>query len=47
MWTLLIVEDSRLTAWRLDIEDRVPQPPFKIALRVVALTATDLSSARR
>jgi uncharacterized protein involved in outer membrane biogenesis len=43
-WTLLTRKLS-LDRVALDVEDRVPQPPFKLALRELALTATDVSSA--
>ena len=43
IWTLLI---RRLALDRvaLDVEDRVPQPPFKLALRELSATATDFGS---
>jgi uncharacterized protein involved in outer membrane biogenesis len=43
-WTVLTrkLELDRVT---LDVEDRVPQPPFKLALRELAFTATDIGSA--
>ena len=43
-WTVLTrkLELDRVT---LGVEDRVPQPPFKLALRELAFTATDISSA--
>ena len=43
-WTCLIGKLA-LDRVALDVEDRVPQPPFKLALRDLSLTATDVSSA--
>jgi uncharacterized protein involved in outer membrane biogenesis len=44
LWTYLIGKLA-LDRVALDVEDRVPKPPFKLALRDLALTATDLSGA--
>jgi len=43
-WTLL-TKKLALDRVALDIEDRVPQPPFKLALRDLGVTATGASSA--
>jgi len=43
-WTLL-TKKLALDRVALDIEDRVPQPPFRLALRDLGVTATDGSSA--
>jgi hypothetical protein len=42
---ILLTRKLALDRVALDVEDRVPQPPFKLALRELALTATDVSSA--
>jgi len=43
-WTVL-TKKLALDHVALDIEDRVPQPPFRLALRDLAVNATDASSA--
>ena len=43
-WTLL-TKKLALDRVVLDIEDRVPQPPYRLALRDLGVTATDVSSA--
>jgi len=43
-WTLL-TKKLALDRVALDIEDRVPQPPFRLALRDLGVTATDVGSA--
>jgi uncharacterized protein involved in outer membrane biogenesis len=44
LWTLLLSKLS-LDHVALDVEDRRPQPPFRLALRELAVTAASLSSA--
>jgi uncharacterized protein involved in outer membrane biogenesis len=44
IWTLLI-NKLALESITLDFEDRVPQPPAKLALRDLAVTATNVGSA--
>jgi hypothetical protein len=44
LWTLNL-RKLALDHATLDVEDRRPRPPFKVALRELAVTATDLSSA--
>ena len=43
IWVLLVRKLS-LDRTALDVEDRVPQPPFKLALRELALTITDFTN---
>ncbi len=43
-WTLL-TKKLALEGVALDLEDRVPEPPARLALRDLALTATDVGSA--
>jgi uncharacterized protein involved in outer membrane biogenesis len=43
-WTVL-TRKLALDHVALDVEDRVPQPPFKLALRDLDVTAIDISSA--
>jgi uncharacterized protein involved in outer membrane biogenesis len=44
IWTLL-VKKLAVDRVALDVEDRVPQPPVRLALRELAMTATDVTSA--
>ena len=44
-WTLL-TRKLAVDRVAIDLEDRVPQPPVRLALRELAATATDLGSAR-
>ena len=44
LWTLLVRKLS-FDRVALDVEDRVPHPPFKLALRELAFTATDVTNA--
>ncbi len=44
IWALLVRKLS-FDRVALDVEDRVPQPPFKLALRELAFTATEVTNA--